>query len=41
MVGHGRQMGRVETGEYPNSRSAAEAAKMEIDFLQVKQYFER
>jgi hypothetical protein len=41
MVGHGKQMDRFETGEYPNDQSAVEAAKMEIDFLRVKQYFER
>jgi hypothetical protein len=41
IVGHGRQMDRFETGEYPNSQSAVTAAKMEIDFLRVKQYFER
>jgi hypothetical protein len=41
MVGHGRQMDRFETSEYPNSQSAVEAAKLEIDFLRVKQHFER
>jgi len=41
LVGSGKQVDRVETGEYPNSESAAEAAKMEIDFLRVRQYFER
>jgi hypothetical protein len=30
-----------ETDEYPDSQSAAEAAKMEIDFLRVKQHFGR
>jgi len=41
MISHGRQMDRYETGEYPDSQSAVTAAKMEIDFLRVKQYFER
>jgi hypothetical protein len=41
MVSHGWQMDRYETGEYPKSQSAVEAAKLEIDFLRVKQYFER
>jgi hypothetical protein len=41
MVGHSRQMDRFETGEYPNTQSAVEAAKLEIDLLRVKQYFER
>jgi len=41
MVSNGRQMDRHETREYPNSESAVEAAKLEIDLLRVRQHFER
>jgi hypothetical protein len=41
MIANGKQVDRFETGDYPNSESAIEAAKMEINFLRVKQYFER
>jgi hypothetical protein len=37
----GKQVEQYETGAYPNSDSALEAAKMEIDFLRVRQYFKR
>jgi hypothetical protein len=41
LLNNGKRIDRCETGEYPNSESAIEAAKMEIDFLRVRQYFER
>jgi hypothetical protein len=41
VIASGKQVDRFETGDYPNSESAIGAAKMEIDFLRVKQYFER
>jgi hypothetical protein len=41
LVHKDKQVDRCETAGYPNSDSAVEAAKMEIDFLRVRQYFER
>jgi len=41
MVANGKQVDSFETKDYPNSESAVEAAKMEIDFLRVRQHFER
>ncbi len=37
----GKQADRVEIGDYPDSKSVLEAAKLEIDFLRIKQHFER
>ena len=41
LVNHDKQVDCCETGDYPNSDSAVVAAKMEIDFLRIRQHFER
>ena len=38
---NGKRVDRVEIGSYPDSKSVLEAAKLEIDFLRIKQHFER
>jgi len=41
LVHNGKQVESCQTRDYPNSESALEAARLDIDFTRIKRYFER